>query len=182
MPEPFIDRRTALATAGLTAAGLVAAPYVRGGAGRAVAGVVAKGQRYDGNWCKRLATGSRRPVSLASHSAASGVLLKPNLVEPCRERPHMTTHPAMVVAAAEVFRGWGASVTVGEAPGHVRDTEQALMDSGVGEALADAGLPFARPQLRGGRLAAEPWPGEPATGYLLPAQFLRPISWSACPR
>lgn len=55
----------------------------------------------------------------------------------------MTTHPAMIVAAADVFRGWGASVKVGEAPGHVRDTEMALIESGVGEALADGGLEFA---------------------------------------
>ena len=47
------------------------------------------------------------------------VLLKPNLVEPRREAPHMTTHPAVIVAVAEVFRQHGAAVRVGEAPGHV---------------------------------------------------------------
>jgi uncharacterized protein (DUF362 family) len=55
----------------------------------------------------------------------------------------MTTHPAVILAAAEVFRGWGASVSVGEAPGHVRDTEVALIESGVGEALRDGDLSFA---------------------------------------
>lgn len=70
------------------------------------------------------------------------VLLKPNLVEPNRQAPHMTTHPAMIQAAAEVFRQWDAIVQVGEGPGHVRDTEQALVDSGVHEALLDAKLPF----------------------------------------
>jgi uncharacterized protein (DUF362 family) len=49
----------------------------------------------------------------------------------------------LIVAAAEVFRRAGAMVTVGEGPGHVRDTEMALAESGVGEALAAAGLPFA---------------------------------------
>ena len=39
------------------------------------------------------------------------MLLKPNLVEPNRKIPHMTTHPAMIVAAAEVFRRWGAEVS-----------------------------------------------------------------------
>lgn len=53
------------------------------------------------------------------------VLLKPNLVEPTRDIPHMTTHPAVIIATAEAFRGWGATVTVGEGPGHVRDTEMA---------------------------------------------------------
>jgi uncharacterized protein (DUF362 family) len=55
----------------------------------------------------------------------------------------MTTHPAVIVAAAEVFRRVGAEVKVGEGPGHVRDTELALVESGVGEALASAGLVFA---------------------------------------
>ena len=71
------------------------------------------------------------------------MLLKPNLVEPTRQSPQMTTHPAVVVAAAEVFRGWGATVIVGEGPGHMRDTEMALVESGMQEALDDAGLEFA---------------------------------------
>jgi len=71
------------------------------------------------------------------------VLLKPNMVEPIRESPHMTTHPAMVLAAAEVFRTWGATVSVGEGPGHLRDTDLALFESGIGEAIDSAKLPFA---------------------------------------
>ena len=71
------------------------------------------------------------------------VLLKPNLVEPTRDCPQMTTHPAMILAAADVFRRWGATVTVGEGPGHVRDTDMALAESGVGEALSSEKLPFA---------------------------------------
>jgi uncharacterized protein (DUF362 family) len=54
----------------------------------------------------------------------------------------MTTHPAVLIAAAEVFRRWGADVSVGEAPGHMRDTRYALEESGVGEALREANLPF----------------------------------------
>ena len=54
----------------------------------------------------------------------------------------MTTHPVMIQAAIEVFRGWGADVSVGEGPGHVRDSEQALIESGVMEALADLRMPF----------------------------------------
>src|SRR5215831_17953197 len=46
------------------------------------------------------------------------VLLKPNLVEPCAIEPQINTHPAVVRAAAEVFRGWGArDVFVAEGPG-----------------------------------------------------------------
>jgi len=54
----------------------------------------------------------------------------------------MTTHPAVVVAAAEVFRRWGATVLVGEGPGHVRDTEMALLESGMQDALDSAELGF----------------------------------------
>src|SRR4029078_3513053 len=71
------------------------------------------------------------------------VLLKPNMVEPTRDCPHMTTHPTMVLAAAEVFRTWGATVSAGEGPGHLRDTDLALVESGIGEALDSAKLPFA---------------------------------------
>ncbi len=71
------------------------------------------------------------------------MLLKPNLVEPTRRSPQMTTHPAVIVAAADVFRGWGAEVIVGEGPGHVRDTEMALDESGVQAALDGAELRFA---------------------------------------
>ena len=70
------------------------------------------------------------------------VLLKPNLVEPMRSSPFMTTNPAVVVATAEVFRRWGAEVKVGEGPGHVRDTELALVESSMEPALDSAKLKF----------------------------------------
>lgn len=132
------SRRTLLATGGLAAAGLVAGVWPRS---RAPV-FVARGQRYDGPLAETLRDGLVAVGLDARALAGKRVLLKPNLVEPSRDRPHMTTHPAMVVAAAEVFRGWGAEVAVGEGPGHVRDTEVALVESGVGEALAGAGLEF----------------------------------------
>jgi uncharacterized protein (DUF362 family) len=49
----------------------------------------------------------------------------------------------VVLAAAEVFRRWGARVVVGEAPGHVRDTQMALYESGLGPALEEAKIEFA---------------------------------------
>lgn len=78
-------------------------------------------------------------------SAISGrrVLLKPNMVEPVRDVPHMTTHPAVIVATIEVLRDWGAKIVVGEAPGHVRDTDMALEESGVQAALDDTHTQFA---------------------------------------
>jgi uncharacterized protein (DUF362 family) len=55
----------------------------------------------------------------------------------------MTTHPSIVLAAIEVFRAWGAEVSVGEGPGHFRATDLALLESGIGEALDTVKLPFA---------------------------------------
>jgi uncharacterized protein (DUF362 family) len=48
----------------------------------------------------------------------------------------------VIVAAAEAFRAWGASVTVGEAPGHMRDSLFVLEEAGVRTALSDADVPF----------------------------------------
>jgi uncharacterized protein (DUF362 family) len=103
---------------------------------------LARGQRYDGPLEQTIADGliatGVEPAALRGRK----VLLKPNLVEPSRLAPHVTTHPAMIVAAAEVFRRWGAEVAVGEAPGHLRDTELALVESGLAEVLEAADLPF----------------------------------------
>ncbi|MEM9185858.1 MAG: DUF362 domain-containing protein [Planctomycetota bacterium] len=141
--EPWIDRRTTIATGGLAAAGLIAAPYARGSLTRPSPVFLAGGQRYEGDIAGTLRDGLLATDLNPETLRGKRVLLKPNLVEPSRRVPHMTTHPAVIVAAAEVFRGWGASVVVGEAPGHVRDTETALIESGVGEALDDGGLDFA---------------------------------------
>ncbi len=104
---------------------------------------IARHQRYDGPLVQTLRDGLQHNGLAAAAFRNKRVLLKPNLVEPTRDIPHMTTHPAMIVAAAEVFRRWGATVSVGEAPGHVRDTEMMLIESGVGEALREASVPFA---------------------------------------
>ncbi|WP_442481632.1 DUF362 domain-containing protein [Aeoliella sp. SH292] len=103
---------------------------------------VARNQRYDGSLVATIRDGLVASGVDLKRLAGRHVLLKPNLVEPDRSRPQMTTNPAMIVAAAEVFRQAGAQVAVGEGPGHVRDTEMALIESGVGEALADGGLEF----------------------------------------
>lgn len=104
---------------------------------------VARNQRYDRGLEQTIQDGLESCGFLPKQFLGKRVLLKPNLVEPRRDRPHMTTNPAVIVAASEVFRRWGAEVSVGEAPGHVRDSEMALSESGVGEALRDARLKFA---------------------------------------
>jgi uncharacterized protein (DUF362 family) len=71
------------------------------------------------------------------------VLLKPNLVEPSRGSPQINTHPDVVRAAAQVFRSWGAGdVFVAEGPGHARDGQLVLEESGLGEVLTNCDLEF----------------------------------------
>lgn len=71
------------------------------------------------------------------------VLLKPNLVEPSRDAPHINTHPLVVRAAAEVFRRLGArEVLIGEGQGHCRDSLLVLEQSGLEPVLAQSRLEF----------------------------------------
>jgi len=71
------------------------------------------------------------------------IVLKPNLVETAPGQSHINTHPAVVVAAAEAFRRLDAGeVIVAEGQGHRRDSMIVLDESGMGEALLEAGLPF----------------------------------------
>ena len=173
MNELRIDRRTLLVTGGVAVAGLAAAPWLRecdAAAGQRVCRTASEVRRAAGDDDSRRAAGHGREAASVSRQASA---LKPNMVEPSRKIAHMTTHPAVVVAAAEVFRGWGATVTVGEAPGHVRDTEMALVESGVRDAVDAASVRVRRPQLRSGRLAAEPRPAQQAARLLVPAERRR---------
>ncbi len=138
-----LDRRSLLIGAGAALAALAAWPLVRR-AMQMTAGVfVARNQRYDGPIEQTIRDGLLATGFNPAGLTGKRVLLKPNLVEPTRSCPQMTTHPAVVLAAAEVFRRWGAHVTIGEGPGHLRDTEVALVESGMQDALDRAGLPFA---------------------------------------
>jgi uncharacterized protein (DUF362 family) len=70
------------------------------------------------------------------------VLLKPNLVDYVAGS-HINTHPLLVSAAAECFRRLGAkTVVVGEGPGHQRDTELVLFESGFADQLRQQRVPF----------------------------------------
>ena len=70
------------------------------------------------------------------------VLLKPNLVDYIPGN-HINTHPFLVAAAIECFRRLGAkSVLVGEGPGHQRDTELVLLESGLAEKLRQLRVSF----------------------------------------
>jgi uncharacterized protein (DUF362 family) len=142
-PPATIDRRTLLVGAGLTAAAVAGLAAVRRLTLPTAAVFLARGQRYDGPLEQTIRDGFLACGLTPQQLAGRRVLLKPNLVEPSRAAPHITTHPALVAAAAHVFQGWGAEVTVGEAPGHVRDSELVLAESGMDAALDDARLEFA---------------------------------------
>ena len=136
-------RRAWLYGAGAAFAGLIGYPVIRRAFARKEPVFLAKNQRYDGDLQATIREGLLATGFKPEEIRGKRVLLKPNLVEPIRKSPQLTTHPAIVLAAAEVFRAWGASVTVGEAPGHVRDTEMALIESGMQAALSTTKVPFA---------------------------------------
>ena len=139
---PTLDRRALLVGGGAVVAGLGGYQLLKPLWQPRSSVFIAKGQRYDGPIEQTirdgLLAGGLDPRALAGRK----VLLKVNLVEPTRTAPQVTTHPAMVLATAEVFRRWGAQVVVGEASGHMRDTEMALVESGMAPALDSAGLEF----------------------------------------
>jgi len=139
---PKFNRRAWLLGAGATAAGLAGAGLANRWLHPPAPVFIARNQRYSGPLAGTIREGLLSVGFDPSRVHGRRVFLKPNLVEPSREAPHIVTHPAVVLAAVEVFRAWGAEVAVGEAPGHVRDTEQALVESGLGEALRGERVEF----------------------------------------
>ena len=70
------------------------------------------------------------------------VVLKPNLVDYIPGNA-INTHPTLVLAAAESFRRRGAKcMIVAEGPGHQRDTELVLSESGYRESLREEAIRF----------------------------------------
>jgi uncharacterized protein (DUF362 family) len=70
------------------------------------------------------------------------VVLKPNLVD-YLPGDAINTHPILIVAAAECFRRCGAkSVLVAEGPGHQRDTQLVLSQSGYEDCLRGEKIRF----------------------------------------
>ncbi len=70
------------------------------------------------------------------------VLLKPNIVECIPGKP-VNTDVQLIGAAAEAFLRLDAgSVTVGEGPGHHRDTDLLLYETGLGDQLAHRKIAF----------------------------------------
>jgi uncharacterized protein (DUF362 family) len=70
------------------------------------------------------------------------VVLKPNLVEFHRDKV-INTNPLVVAAGIELCKREGAaSITVAEGPGHWRNVEYLVSESGLGDVLARHGVPF----------------------------------------
>src|SRR5947209_19865586 len=96
------NRRALLMGGGAAVAGLIGYPLLRRAFAARGTAFVARGQSYDGPLEQTIRDGLLATGFDPALIAGKRVLLKPNLVEPTRKSPQMTTHPAMVVAAAAV--------------------------------------------------------------------------------
>jgi uncharacterized protein (DUF362 family) len=104
---------------------------------------IARASTYQSDLESIIASGLRELGMGAAWVRRKSVLLKPNLVEPSRGSPQINTHPLVVRAAAEVFRRWGAQdVFVAEGPGHCRDGQWVLDESGLAQVLCESKLEF----------------------------------------
>lgn len=97
---------------------------------------------YEADLVDILVRGIREYPDTVARARGGRVVLKPNLVEWSEKRP-VNTDPRFVVAVAEAFRKLGAGeVVVGEGPGHRRDTELLLGQSGLGDLLEQERVPY----------------------------------------
>ena len=145
IPPAGPSRRALLAGAGLLASGTAATLAIRRAneAGWRADVFVARAASYDIDLAPIIRDGLAELGLGPAWARGKSVLLKPNLVEPSRSAPQINTHPAVVRAVAEVFRGWGVrEVFVAEGQGHCRDSAFVLEQSGLGPILDEAKLEF----------------------------------------
>ena len=154
-PHRSIDRRTFLARAAGTAAVVVGAtavgwrlghphrppPFderVFAPPGEATVAVL-KATAYEAGLEDVVFDGFR---AIGADVRGARVLLKPNMVE-YDPGSAINTDPRLVAVAVAALRRLGAaSVTVGEGPGHRRDTGYVVNASGLADRLRDVGAPF----------------------------------------
>ena len=139
-----VSRRALLAGAGTAAAGVAGLAWYGGSEGgwRAETAIL-RAPRYDASLPRRLREGLKSLGIDRQAVHRKRILLKPNLVEPSREAPHINTHPLFVRSVAEVFLQLDAAeVIVGEGQGHIRDSWYVLEQSGLQSQLDDTKLSF----------------------------------------
>jgi uncharacterized protein (DUF362 family) len=103
---------------------------------------ILKESSYNGNLVDSLRRGIANYPNLQRKAHGARVVLKPNMVDFYPDHP-LSTHPALIAAAVEVFHGMGASeVVVADGPAHNRDTEMVLELSGIGDILREDKVRF----------------------------------------
>lgn len=96
---------------------------------------ILKARSYTENLADSLKRALQNYPTVIARARGKRVVLKPNLVEYYEARG-VNTHPSLVAAAIEAFRSLGArEVIVAEGPGHQRDTEMLIEQSGLDAAL-----------------------------------------------
>ncbi len=137
-----LTRRGALIGAGALAAGAVGVASWQQLRQPRVQVLTLRAGSYDADLADLLLQGIRQFPRTVARAKGARVVLKPNLVEYSPDRP-INTDPRVIAAAAAAFLALGAaSVVVAEGPGHRRDTELIVEQSGLGAVLAEAALPF----------------------------------------
>lgn len=99
---------------------------------------VARVADYSADIASTIRSGLRELGVTAREIRGKRILLKPNLIEPLPGAVHVNTHPAVIHAAFEALMGLGASeIIVAEGPGHCRDTQLVLEESGFIDTLRE---------------------------------------------
>ncbi len=141
-PPHKFNRRNALVTAGVAAVAALSLSLLRRQGPARAPVFLARNQRYDGPLAETIAAGLAAVGFDKDWVRGRKVLLE---AEPCRA-PSPRRRSARTRASCwprpKSFAARAPRSAVGEGPGHVRDTEMALVESGMDEALHDEKLPF----------------------------------------
>ena len=173
-----MKRRDFLTAAGAAAAAGLGAGlgrYRRGGPGHASVAIV-DATSYDLDLATILRSGLRELGIGPGSFRGRTVVLKPNLVEPTCQAPQINTHPALIRRRPRCFGGWRRPRGPRRrGPGHCRDTELVLEQSGLGAGARRREARVRRPQSR--RLFSSPtsWVTTDWNNWGSPRRFSGPI-------
>jgi uncharacterized protein (DUF362 family) len=131
----------AVATGGVALSGIGVTWYNR--RRQPPAGVtILKAKSYGDNLSDLIRRGLQNHPQVLQRVKGGRVVLKPNMVE-YYEAHRVNTNPLVVAAAIDAFRAAGArEVIVAEGPGHRRDTEALLEQTGLDEVTVQEKTPF----------------------------------------